>query len=159
MSRPAASPALLSLSLLAAVGGCSGAPSGPAPDADPEMMRRGQAVYLRVCSSCHQTDGQGLPGAFPPLAGSGWVAAAPDVPVRIVLHGLRGELRVRGETWDSVMLAHGAALSDAEIADVLSYVRASWGNRAAPISAQEVAAIRQNHADRDAPWTAAELKP
>lgn len=130
------------------------------PQADPAVLQRGRAVYGRVCAACHQVNGQGLPGAFPPLAGSEWVTAAdPSVPVRVVLHGLEGEIQVRGQTWRNVMIAQGDILSDAEIADVLSFVRAAWGNRAPPISADTVTALRAQHATRTSPWTAAEIKP
>jgi len=96
-------------------------------------------------------------GAFPPLANSQWLERDPEILARILLHGLNGPIRVRGATYNNVMLAHKETLSDQEIADVLTYARNSWGNRASAVTAQQVAAIRAKEAARDQPWTAAEL--
>ncbi len=116
----------------------------------------GGQVYQLKCLACHQAEGTGLPGAFPPLAGSEWVAGDKGVVIRILLHGLSGPVDVAGVTYNGAMPAWDM-LSDAEIAAVTSHVRSSWGNTAEPISAEEVAAVRAAVTDHPDPWTADEL--
>ncbi|HEX7088882.1 MAG TPA: cytochrome c [Longimicrobiales bacterium] len=123
--------------------------------ADP--IAAGQSVYQRNCQSCHQQNGRGIPGAFPPLVGSEWVTGPPETPIRIVLGGLQGPIEVAGQTYDGVMPAWGQ-LSDADIAAVISYIR-QWEPNAAPaVSPEQVSAIRQQIAGRTTPWSAAELR-
>jgi mono/diheme cytochrome c family protein len=123
----------------------------------PGNVANGKAVYLRVCFVCHQPTGLGLPGAFPPLAGSSIVTEAdPGKIIRIVLHGLQGPVEVKGATYNSIMPPPVPALTDKEIADVLTYVRSEWGNQAAPVTIEAVTAIRAK-APRPTPWTWAEL--
>jgi len=117
----------------------------------------GKAVYLRVCVACHQPTGLGLPPAFPPLAGSSIVTEAdPGKIIRIVLHGLQGPIEVNGVKYNSMMPALIPPLKDQEIADVLTYVRSTWNNKAAPVTVEAVAAIRAKE-KRTTPWTWAEL--
>lgn len=118
----------------------------------------GHAVYESRCSACHQSAGQGLPGAFPPIAGSEFVLGDPERLVRLVLHGLTGPVTVKGQSFNGAMPAWADALNDAEIAAVLSYERSSFGNSAAPIAADVVGAQRAATASRTTPWTAGELK-
>jgi mono/diheme cytochrome c family protein len=136
--------------------GCIGGPTPPVVLS--EQAQRGRATYLQACATCHQVDGNGLSGAFPPLAGSEWLEPDDTVPIRIVLNGLKGSIRVAGKKYDGLMLAHRDLLSDQQIADVLTYVRADWGNQGAPISAATVAQVRAETADRDTPWTADTLR-
>lgn len=120
----------------------------------------GEQVYQR-CVTCHQADGQGLPGAFPPLAGSEFATAAnPAVPIRILLHGLQGPVTVKGQQFNSVMPAYGTGveMSDQEIADVLTYVRQSWGNSASAVTPQDVAKERAAPRKATGPVTAEELQ-
>lgn len=129
----------------------------PAPKATPAQIEAGKQVYARVCFACHQPTGLGLPGAFPPLAGSSIVTEAdPGKIIRIVLHGLQGPVEVKGATYNSIMPPPVPALTDKEIADVLTYVRSEWGNQAAPVTIEAVTAIRAK-APRPTPWTWAEL--
>jgi mono/diheme cytochrome c family protein len=79
-----------------------------------------------------------------------------SVPIRVILHGLVGPVKVAGQEVNSVMPAH-VDLDDQKISDVLTYVRQSWSNDAAPVSPTEVKAVREKHATRTTPWTAAEL--
>lgn len=118
----------------------------------------GAALYAGRCASCHQADGKGIPGAFPPLAGSPWVLESAEIPVRIVLGGLQGPIEVLGATYQGVMPAFGSQLGDAEIAAVLSHVRSSFGNTAGAVSEAEVKAVREAMSGRAGPWTADELK-
>ena len=89
-------------------------------------MSEGQAVFERTCASCHGVDGKGLPGVFPPLAGSEYLAADPERAIAIVLHGLRGPIVVDGRRYDGVMPPMNQ-LDDADVAAVLNYVRGRWG--------------------------------
>jgi nitrite reductase (NO-forming) len=104
-------------------------------------MARGKAVFMGTCSTCHQLEGQGLASVFPPLAGSDFLMADPERSIRIVLGGLSGEVVVKGQKYNNVMPPL-ANFTDHEIADVLSFVRNSFGNQGAPIEAKDVGRIR-----------------
>jgi putative membrane-bound dehydrogenase-like protein len=125
---------------------------------DPAVHERGQAVYSKTCIACHGPEGKGVPMAFPPLDGSQRLTGEPTLPVRIVLHGLHGPLEAGGQKFNNIMAPLGGSLNDAEIADVLTYVRQSWGNDAPPVGADVVASQRAKHAARTTPWTIGELK-
>lgn len=101
----------------------------------------GQALYGQYCASCHQANGQGLAGAFPPLAGSRVVTGDAAYLARVVLFGLQGPITVRGQNYDGNMPAFGS-LSDAQVAAILTYVRSAWGNAAGAVSAATVQAER-----------------
>jgi len=103
---------------------------------------KGQAAYAANCSACHQVNGEGLPGAFPPLKGSGVVTKDDATKhIRVVLDGLQGG-KAGGVVYASIMPAFAAVLSDAEIADIIDYERSSWGNHGKPVTATQVAAER-----------------
>lgn len=124
-----------------------------------EVFFAGKEVYGRTCVPCHQPNGGGVAGQFPPLAGSEWVLAAkPDRIARIVLHGLQGPINVKGADWNNAMVPWRDVLNDAEIAAVLTYVRNEWGNKAPPVSPGEVKQIRADTQDRGEAWTSAELQ-
>lgn len=118
----------------------------------------GGEVYNRVCAACHQSNGQGVPGAFPPLAGSDWLLGNGETPVKIVLHGLQGPINVAGSTYNGVMPAWGAQLSNEEVAAALTYARSNWGNSAPEISVETVERLRNETSGRTANWTAEELE-
>jgi len=109
------------------------------------------------CITCHQSDGQGVDGVYPPLAGSEWVTRDPETPARILLHGLEGRIQVRGDSYDGEMPAFGGRLTDEHLAAVLTYIRSEWGNDAPAVSPDLVAALRGQHARRSGPWSADEL--
>ncbi len=138
------------------------APAAPAAasnvfvKASDEQMKRGAAVYARTCIACHQPTGLGLPPVFPPLANAPIVAGNPELPVKFILQGLMGPITVNGMTYNS-MMPPVAGVSDADIADVLTYVRQSFGNKANAITADQVKAIRAATAGRTTMWTTAEL--
>jgi len=131
----------------------------PAPVSDDPkaLIAEGATVYTAVCSACHQANGMGLPGAFPPLAGSDWVSGPEEKIILTVLHGLAGEILVNGEKWNSMMPAQGATLDDRKVAAVLSYIRSEWGNSAPPVVPESVTTLREKFKDH-APWTAADLE-
>jgi mono/diheme cytochrome c family protein len=116
----------------------------------------GDVVYAGVCQPCHQATGEGVPGQYPPLAGSEWLLQDSETPARIVLFGLQGDITVRGATFNNKMPAFSEKLTNEEISAVLSHVRGSWGNKAGPISADQIDSLRTKFAGR-APWSAGEL--
>ena len=116
----------------------------------------GKRVYDTTCIACHQANGLGVPGQYPPLAGSEWVTGSEERIIRIVLHGLNGPITVEGKEYNNVMAPLGS-LKDDQIANVISYVRASWGNAAPEVSPETVAKVRAENAGRNTFWTAAEL--
>jgi mono/diheme cytochrome c family protein len=120
--------------------------------------RSGEQVYTTVCLSCHQPTGQGLTGVYPPLAGSEWPVKEPSIPIRIVLHGLMGAIEVAGVQYNNVMSPQGMLLNDQEVANVLNYIRSSWGNKAdVKITAEMVREQREKYPNK-AMWNASELK-
>jgi mono/diheme cytochrome c family protein len=121
-----------------------------------DRLERGRALYATLCASCHQPDGAGLDGLAPPLADSGRAAGAPARAVRIVLHGMQGPLRVGERSFDLVMPGQ-PQLDDAQIADVLTFVRRSFGNHAEAVAPADVRTIRAATGDRSVPWTVDEL--
>ena len=137
------------------------APAAPAEagafvKASDDQMKRGAAVYARTCIACHQPTGMGLPPVFPPIANAPIVVGNPELPIKFILQGLMGPITVNGMTYNS-MMPPVPGVSDAEIADVLTYVRQSFGNKGNPGSADQVKAVRAATAGRTAPWTTAEL--
>lgn len=112
----------------------------------------GAQVYAAQCVACHQASGKGLPGVFPPLAGSEWVTGKGALAVQIVLHGVTGELTVAGTAYNGMMPMFKDKLDDAQIAAVVSYIRGSFGNSAEPVDAVTVASERAATADHVQPW-------
>jgi len=140
------------------------------PDWLAKQMSSGKEIYMLagagggMCFTCHQPTGQGIPGQFPPLVNSDWVLGDKARLIKISLFGLMGEIEVNGVKFNGAMPPPGVpagTLSDQQIADVLTYVRNSWGNSASSVSPSEVATVRASIKGR-APmqmWTAAELTP
>ncbi|HTU03481.1 MAG TPA: cytochrome c [Candidatus Sulfotelmatobacter sp.] len=134
-----------------------------APKMDPLAV--GEIQFKAVCITCHQAGGQGIPGTYPPLAGSEWVTGSPARVIRIVVYGLKGEIHVAGHDFNAAaMPVFGQQVtgtmynwSDERIAAVLSYVRHAWGNNADAISPEEVTAVRKAVGDRKE-MTEAELE-
>jgi mono/diheme cytochrome c family protein len=124
------------------------APAGPT---DP-----GEQVFTTVCAACHQANAQGLPGAFPPLASSSWVNEDPETPIRIVIEGLSGPVKVNGGDFNS-MMPPPPGLDDEKIAAVLTYVRSHFGNKGSAITKDQVSAVRSGLAGRTTPFNADEL--
>ena len=95
----------------------------------------GKALYAAQCAACHQATGAGLPGVFPPLDGSEWVQGEPRVLANILLHGITGEITVKGNKYQGAMPAF-PQLSDAELAGIASFIRGNWSNKAEPLQAE-----------------------
>jgi len=127
---------------------------------DPLVLGRKQ--YLAACVACHLPDGKGIAGVNPPLAGAEWVLGSEERLVRILVHGLKGPIQVLGNNYNGAMPSFGRVAgsgynwSDDRIAAVLTYIRQEWGNAAAPITTELVAAIRAKEGNRKE-WTAEEL--
>jgi mono/diheme cytochrome c family protein len=103
----------------------------------------GAKVYQTNCSSCHQANGQGVEGTFPPLAGNPVVTGDPKQVIHIVKYGLNGSIQVSGHTFNGMMPAWGQQLSNADVAAVITYIRSSWGNSAPAVSESDVAGVSQ----------------
>jgi mono/diheme cytochrome c family protein len=103
-------------------------------------MERGRQVYHDQCLACHQSDAGGVPDMNPPLTGTKYVLGDKTTLVQIVLKGMKG-VQINEDDFHNVMAAHND-LTDRQIADVLTYVRNSFGNKARAITAAEVKAIR-----------------
>jgi len=108
-----------------------------------DQIKAGQQLFEGTCSVCHQSNGRGLDGVFPPLAKSDWLNADPKRAVNVVLHGLSGKITVNGTPYDSVMPPM-TQLDDAGVANILTYVLNSWDNAGGQISAADVAAARKS---------------
>jgi mono/diheme cytochrome c family protein len=112
----------------------------------------GAALFATACVACHQATGAGLPGVFPPLAGSEWVNGKEATLAAIVLHGISGSINVKGAPYTGAMPAFKEQFSDDQIAAVLTHIRAQWGNTGAPVSAATVGAVREQLKDRTTPF-------
>ena len=106
-----------------------------------EMMAAGKGIYEANCGACHQPNGRGLPGAFPPLAGSDYLKRNREEVLSVALFGLSGPITVNDQEFNAVMPSMGH-LSDTDLAAALTYVFNSWGNSLAAVSPSEVAALR-----------------
>jgi mono/diheme cytochrome c family protein len=127
-----------------------------------DMVAFGKKQYLSACVTCHQPNGLGQPGMYPPLAGSEWVNGSEERVIRIVLHGLSGPVTVAGQQFTGAVqmpnFGKGGSYNwrDDQIAAVLTYVRQEWGNKAPAVTTEKVADIRTKE-NRSTPWTAEEL--
>jgi mono/diheme cytochrome c family protein len=134
--------------------------TGAAPEVTggAQPSSRGAYVYAQNCATCHGADGQGITGVFPPMTDSVLIAGDSDKLIRIVLHGLSGPLQVNGDSFDGVMPAFGARLTDRQLAAALSYVRTRYANGASAVETGGVGAVRQADGGRVAAMTPDELK-
>ena len=136
-------------------------PVGPLPaPARDSLFEIGQGVYTANCIVCHQTTGQGIPGAFPPLVGSDWVLGNPERVVAIVMNGLSGPIEVNGIPYFSAMPGLNVVLTDEQIAAVATFVRGNseWGHEASEVSEEMVADLRSRYGERVMMWTVPELE-
>lgn len=148
-------PALLPVHKIKGPNGPDGGPAQELSQAD-----RGKKIFSANCAVCHQPNGLGAAGqGYPPLAGSEYVTGGTKRLAMIVLKGLQGPLTVKGQQYGTaVMQPWDKTLSDAKIADVLTYIRQDWGNTAGPVSAAGVAALRKELASHPDSFTESDLK-
>lgn len=144
--------------LIAPVIAANNNPAVPAVEL-PEHLVAGRNHYMKACIECHQADGNGVPGTFPPLAGSEWVAGDQKTLLRILLGGLYGPIKVKGVDYNSVMPGH-AHVSDEELAAIISYVRFAFADKKEDaIKPAAIKALRPEiEARKFAPWTEKELR-
>jgi len=121
-----------------------------------KWMAEGKEVYA-TCAACHQPTGNGLVGQFPPLAQSEWVGRGTERLGALVFPGIMGSLTVKGQSYNGVMPAQGALLSDKQLAQVLTYIRRSWGNNGSIVTEEMVKYARDKYGSRVQPWSEAEL--
>lgn len=140
------------------------APEPKLPPAELELWRLGKEVYGRDahCFTCHQPDGKGQAGIYPPLDGSEWVAGDEERLIKLTLLGLTGPITVKGQKYGDnpsvpPMTPLGLILNDREVAGVLTYVRNSFGNQAPAVKPETVAKVRESIKDKVPPLKAEEL--
>lgn len=104
-------------------------------------MENGKKIYTKYCLSCHQADGSGVPKMNPPLIKTTWVLGNKQKLIEVLLKGMNQKIEIDDEEYENVMASH-AFLKDQEIADVLTYVRKSFGNKATAVTAAEVKIAR-----------------
>ena len=130
----------------------------PPAASGPDLVR-GRKIFGDNCALCHNVDGTGRPGQAPPFVKSEWAHGPAARMIRIPQNGLAGPVKVGGQAWSQVpqMAAMGATLPDEDLANVLSYIRTSWGNTGSVVTAEQVKAVRAEVSNRTQPWTEDEL--
>ncbi len=132
-------------------------PGAGGPVVEATLAEQGKAVFSN-CVPCHQASGVGVPGTYPPLAKSEFVAAGSEKRmIAIILKGVAGPFKVNGTQFNNAMVPWEGPLTDKKIAAVASYVRANFGNSAPEITPNQVAAVRKEFADRKTQWSEADL--
>lgn len=102
-----------------------------------QSIERGRMIYNKYCLTCHQADGGGVPNMNPPLIKTTYVNGDKNRLITIVIRGLDEEIEINGDTYSNPMPAHNF-LKDQEIADVLTFIRNNFGNKASPVTGAEV---------------------
>ncbi len=123
-------------------------------------IESGEKVFKLRCASCHQANGLGIAGQFPPLAESKWATSDPGLISKIIIKGLKGEIQVKGQTYGSNPAQNMVAvpINDREIANVVTYVRQAWGNEATEVSEDEVSGFRAESSNQEGQWTGEQLR-
>jgi mono/diheme cytochrome c family protein len=130
---------------------------GPRLPPDPKVV--GKALFSANCITCHQANGEGLPGQYPPLAGSEVETGdATNQLIAIVLKGLQGPVEIKGKQFNNSMQAWEGQYTDQQLASILTYVRSDWGNNAPPITSDMIKQIRGEFKDRKEQWTWPEIE-
>ena len=132
------------------------AQQGPPPE-DKSPMAVGKALYSNNCANCHQASGAGQPGAYPPMVGSEWVLGSKPMLASILLDGVAGPLSVHGSAFGSNVMPAWANMPNENLADIMTYIRGTWGNTGDPVTPDEVAAARAKDASRTSPWAQSDL--
>ena len=136
----------------------AGQPGGGGTQAELSPAERGKKIFAANCATCHQMTGQGVPGQYPPLAGSEFVNGGTRRLAMIVLKGLQGPVKVKGQQFGTaVMQPWETTLNDQKIADVLTFIRQEWGNTGGPVAPEGVSALRKELAGRKQSLSEADL--
>ena len=120
------------------------------------LFDRGEKIFRNNCAVCHQGTGLGVPGVYPPIAGSEWVTGHPEVLARLLINGLNGPIEVKGNKYNGNMPAFGPGglnLGNKDLAGVMTYIRQEWGNSAPDMTVAMVDTYLVDYASRSAPWT------
>jgi mono/diheme cytochrome c family protein/glucose/arabinose dehydrogenase len=119
----------------------------------------GKVVYDALCLNCHQPEGKGLPGIYPSIAGSDWAAGDPERLIKMLTHGLSGPILVNGVEFKQLapLPMPPMGLNDEQVADVLTYVRANFSNKAPAVTPAQVKTVREATKNRTTLWTAEDL--
>src|SRR5438045_6889660 len=134
-------------------------PQGEQQQAELSPHDRGKKIFAANCQTCHQANGLGVPGQYPPLAGSEFTTGGSKRPAMIVLKGLQGPVTVKGQKFGSaVMQPWDKTLADQKIADVLTYERSEWGNSASAVTGERIAALRKELANHPESFTEPDLQ-
>ncbi len=135
-----------------------GGPQGAQQAAELSPHDRGKKVFSANCQTCHQANGLGVAGQYPPLAGSEFTNGGSRRMAMIVLKGLQGPVTVKGQQFGTaVMQPWDKTLTDKQIADVMTYERSEWGNSASPVTAEQIAAMRKELATHPNSFTSPEV--
>lgn len=132
-----------------------------APPPEISLFDRGAKVFRSQCAQCHQSDGNGVAGVYPPLVASDWVTGHSETLARILINGLNGPIVVKGNTYNGNMPAFGPGgldLRPVEIAGVMTYIRQEWGNNAPEINEEVTETYLAAYSARSTPWQAEELR-
>jgi mono/diheme cytochrome c family protein len=108
-----------------------------------EKDQQGKTLYKKYCLTCHQANGSGVPGMFPPLGPGSWTSKSPEELISLILKGLKGEIEVNGESYKSAMPPQ-TKITDQELALVLTYVRSNFGNHFDSITIDRVKKVRES---------------
>ncbi len=136
-----------------------GGSQGAQQVAELSPAERGKKIFSANCQTCHQANGLGVPGQYPPLAGSEFTTGGSRRPGMIVLKGLQGPVTVKGQKFGSaVMQPWDKTLTDQKIADVLTYERSEWGNNASPVTAEQIAGLRKELANHPNSFAESDLE-
>ena len=118
----------------------------------------GKKVYGGNCANCHQASGEGQPGSYPPMVGSEWVLGSKERLAAIMLHGVSGPLTVKGGSYGSQQMpGWSGSLTDDKIANVMTYLRKSWGNTGDEVKTEDVTAARTKFSSQSAAYTQDQL--
>jgi len=119
---------------------------------------RGKKVFSANCQTCHQANGLGVPGQYPPLAGSEFTTGGSRRMAMIVLKGLQGPVEVKGQQYGTALMQPwDKTLTDKQISDVMTYERSEWGNSASPVTPDQIAALRKELAGHPESFTAPDI--
>lgn len=146
-----------------------GGPAPKVPVFDPNLAATGPSVVDPVvegkklyvgagCAACHQPNGTGQPGVYPPLVDSEWVKGSDKRMAMLIHSGLVGPITVKGSVYNNAMPAQGALLTPKKLAYIVSFIRQEWGGGASLVTPEQMQLVYDELKDRTEPWTVAELE-
>ncbi|MDA0811401.1 MAG: cytochrome c [Verrucomicrobia bacterium] len=131
----------------------------PEPGGAIDPVKEGKKLYSSVgCAACHQPNGQGQPGIYPPLVDSEWVKGSDKRMAMIIHSGLIGPVTVKGNVYTGAMPAQGPLLNPKKLAYIMSFIRSEWGGGASLVTPEQAQLVYEEFKDRKEQWTIAELE-